>query len=144
MRCDGLRCLFWLVLVFGLACFAYGEEGKVTGGDLKREAGETLDAAKKYALQQKAEYQKKIEQELAELGDRIASLKEKAANATDESLRVMREKMADLRERQATAEKKLAEVKSTTYQAWMEMRDGMDKAVSEVKKAYESASKLFK
>ncbi len=52
--------------------------------------------------------------------------------------------MGDLKERQAAAEKKLGELKSSTYQAWMEMRDGVDRAVSELRKAYDGAARLFK
>ncbi|MGC8906402.1 MAG: hypothetical protein ACP5M0_03050 [Desulfomonilaceae bacterium] len=132
-----------------LGVFAYGglvrgDEGKVTGGDVRKQAEDALDAAKKYALQQKAEYQQKVEQELSELGAKIGALKEKAQTATGESLRALQEKMGDLKERQAAAEKKLGELKASTYQAWMEMRDGVDRAVSELRKAYDGAARLFK
>uniref|UniRef100_A0A7C4ARK4 Uncharacterized protein n=1 Tax=Desulfomonile tiedjei TaxID=2358 RepID=A0A7C4ARK4_9BACT len=133
-----------VVLVLALGGWGHADEGKVTGGDVRKQAEETLDAAKKYALQQKAEYQQKVEQELSELGTKIAGLKEKAQTATGESLRALQEKMKDLKDRQAAAEKRLSELKSSTYQAWSEMRDGVDKAVSELKKAYDGAASLFK
>jgi hypothetical protein len=42
-----------VVLVLALGGWGHADEGKVTGGDVRKQAEETLDAAKKYALQQK-------------------------------------------------------------------------------------------
>ncbi len=141
--------LTWQGVIGAILCCvfvtcSYGEEGKVSGSDVRGLAGETLEAAKKYALQQKAEYEQKVAQELAELQVKIASLKEKAGNATGESLRIMKEKIKEVREQQAAAEKKLSELKDSTAQAWQEMRGGMERAISDVKKAYENAASYFK
>lgn len=132
------------MLVFGFIGGSCAAGENISGDDVKRQAGEALDAAKKYALQQKVEYQQKVEQELAELRLKIASLREKAHGATGESLRMLQDKLEALRERQAVAEKKLGELRASTSQAWHEMREGLEKAVSEVKKAYDNAARLFK
>lgn len=133
-----------VLLVLGLPLWALGDEGKVTSDEVKKQAGEAFDAAKKYAGQQKADYQQKIEQELAELGDNIVKLKERAKTATGESLKALEERIGDLRERQAAAQKKLGEVKAATEQAWGGLREGMDKALLELKKSYESTIGFFK
>jgi archaellum component FlaC len=133
-----------VLLVLGFPLWGATDEGKVTSDELKKQAGEAIDAARKYAGQQKAEYQQKIEQELAELGENISKLRERAKSATGESLKAIEERIGDLRERQSAAQKKLGEVKAATEQAWSGLKEGMDKAVSELKKSYESAIGLFK
>ncbi len=144
MKALSFAYVFAAVLALSIGGLVHGEEGKVTGTDVKKQAEETLDAARKYAVQQRDEYQRKMEQELKELGEKIATLKDRAQNATGESLRAIQEKMGVLRERQAAAEKRLGELRSSTYQAWSEMKDGVEKAVAELKKAYEGAASLFK
>lgn len=121
-----------------------GEDGKVSSDDVRKQAESAFDTAKKYAEQQKAEYQKKIELELGDLGTRIGQLKERAQNATGETLAQLQSKIAELREKQKDAENKLSQLKSSTEQAWNEMREGLDKAVGELKKAYEGAAGFFK
>jgi archaellum component FlaC len=133
-----------VLLVLGFPLLGGTDEGKVTSDELKKQAGEAIDAAKKYAGQQKAEYQQKIEQELADLGENISKLKERAKTATGESLKALEERIGDLRERQTAAQKKLGEVKAATEQAWSGLKEGMDKAVSDLKKSYESAIGYFK
>ncbi len=69
-----------VLVVLGVCAYGgwvRGDEGKVTGGDVRKQAEDTLDAAKKYALQQKAEYQQKVEQELSELGAKIGELRKR-------------------------------------------------------------------
>jgi len=133
-----------VLLVLGLPLWVLADEGKVTSDEMRKQAGEALDAVKKFAGQQKAEYQQKIEEELSELGDNIAKLRERAKTATGESLKSLEERIGDLRERQAAAQKKLGEVKAATEQAWSGLREGMDKALLELKKSYESAIGFFK
>jgi predicted nucleic acid-binding Zn-ribbon protein len=116
----------------------------VSGDELRKQAVGTLETAKKFTEQQKGEYQKKIESELTDLGKRIGELKERAETAKSESLAALQVKIADLRERQKTAENKLGELKSATAQAWTEIKDGLDRAVTDLRKSYENAAGLFK
>ena len=124
-------------------CFA-DDENKVSGDELRKQAVGTLETAKKFTEQQKGEYQKKIESELTDLGKRIGELKERAETAKSDTLAALQVKIADLRERQKTAENKLGELKSATAQAWTEIKDGLDRAVTDLRKSYESAAGLFK
>jgi DNA anti-recombination protein RmuC len=142
--------VFWLAVCVATIIFSGSfqgladEETKVSPEDLKKQAESTFETAKKFAEQQKGEYQKKIESELADFAERIGQLKDRAESATGETLAQLRAKMGDLRERQRAAEGRLGQLKSSTEQAWNEMKDGLDRAVGDLRKAYESAAGFFK
>jgi F0F1-type ATP synthase membrane subunit b/b' len=125
------------------AAFA-GEESKVSSDEVRKQAESAFDTAKKFAEQQKAEYQKKIESELTDLGNRIGQLKERAESASGDALAQLQSKMADLREKQKAAENRLGQFKSSTEQTWNEMKEGLDRAVGDLKKAYDGAAGFFK
>ena len=61
------------------------KDSGVSAEDVKQETKEALDAAKEYALQQKEEYQKKMETKLEELDNRIDKVKAEAKESTEEA-----------------------------------------------------------
>ncbi len=114
-----------------------------TADEVTKQAQQALDTAKEYTLQQKQEYQKKMESELAELSKRIDELKGKAKTAKQEAAAKLEGTIAELKKKQEAAEKQLPEVGSATSKAWVEVKAGADKAMDELKKAYESAKSHF-
>jgi len=135
-----------MVLVLGAGTSANvwaAEPGKVSPEDVKKQAGEALSAAKEYTMQEKQEYQKLIESQLADLSKKIEDLKAKAVNAKKDAMAALESQIADLKKKQEAAQQKLSELGSVTSKAWGEVKSGLDKAMDELKKAYEGARSKF-
>lgn len=114
---------------------------QVSGEQLKKQASETLDTAKKYTLQQKEEFQKKMEVELQDLSKRFDELKKKADSSKGDALTALEARLADLKSQQKDVEQKLNELKSSTARAWEETKTKVEQAVDTLKKAYEAVGK---
>jgi hypothetical protein len=120
------------------------DQSKASASDLKKQAEQTLETAKKYTAQQKELYQKKAETELSELGDRISELKKRSETLRGEALQGLEAKFKDFKEKHKAAEKKLSELKSSTAQAWQDAKTGVDNAVGALKSSYDNILKNFK
>lgn len=120
------------------------DQNKASAAELKKQAEQTLETAKKFTVQQKELYQKKAEAELSELGDRISELKKKSEAIRGEALQGLEAKFKDLKEKHKVAEKKLSELKSSTAQAWQDAKTGLDNAVGTLKRSYDDVLKNFK
>jgi hypothetical protein len=116
----------------------------VSAEQVKKQAEETLDTAKKFTMQQKEEFQKKMEAELKDLSKLLDEYKQKAEAKKGEALTALQGKMEELKVRQKDAEERVNELKSSTSRAWDETKDKTEQAVGELKKAYEALGKLFK
>lgn len=114
-----------------------------TADEVAKQAQQALDTAKEYTLLQKQEYRKKMESELGELSKRIDELKAKAKTAKQDAAAKLEGTIAELKKKQEAAEKRLPELGSATSKAWGEVKGGADKAMDELKKAYESAKSHF-
>lgn len=82
---------------------------------------------------QKVEYERTMEDRLAELGARMDHLLEKLEAQKIE----MQLKAEEFKVKSAEAKVKLNQLKSSTGQAWAEMKIGMEEALNDVKKAFE-------
>jgi len=133
-----------LVLAVGQGlCYAQDED-KISPEVIKKQAEKTLESAKKFTLQQKEEYQKKAEAELADLGKRIGELKDKAAEAKGDALTALEARIAELKGKQKAAEDRLKDLRASSAQAWQDMKTGLDGALNELRKTYDSVLKHFK
>jgi archaellum component FlaC len=144
-----IRQLF-LALLTAAAMFASfpgsgiaAEKGPVTSEEVEKQAQHALDTAKEYTMQEKQEYQKKMESQLADLSKQIDQLKETAKTAKQDVAARLEGTIAKLKKQQEAAEKKLPELRSATSKAWGEVKSGVDKAVDDLKKAYDSAKSHF-
>lgn len=52
--------------------------------------------------------------------------------------------MSELKEKQAAAEKRLAELKSSSSKAWVDMKAGLEMALKIVEESYQKALNQFK
>lgn len=124
---------------------AYAQNKDQSSADaVKQHAQETYDAAKKYTLEQKQAYQKKLEEEVGELSRRIGDLKDKAQTLKGEALVALQSKMEDLKEKQKVAESKVQELRSASTQAWENVKAGAEKAFQDLKKAYDALGQVSK
>jgi hypothetical protein len=146
-----MRHAMWLLLV-GAVCFCLmagslglaQDKDRSSADEVKQHAQETLDAAKKYTLEQKEAYQKKMEAEIADLSRRIGDLKDKAQTLQGEALVAVEAKLGELKEKQKVAEEKVRELRSTSVQAWEQVRSGAEKAFQDFKKAYDALGKVVR
>jgi hypothetical protein len=140
------------LLLVGVICFGLNvgsivcaqDKDRSSAAEVTQHAQETFDAAKKYTLEQKDAYQKKLEAELQDLSGRIGELKDKAHTLKGEALVTLQAKLAELKEKQKVAEEKIKELSSSSAQAWEDMKSGAEKAFQDLKKAYDTLSKVVK
>lgn len=143
-----MRIFLWIsAMVLALSIAGNGfadDESKASAGELKKQAEQTLETAKKLTVQQKELYQQKVEAELRELGDRISELKKKSETVRGEALQELESKFQELKEKQKAAEQKLNELRSSTAQAWQDAKTGLENAVGALKRSYDNILKNFK
>lgn len=134
-----------MLLALSVAGNGFGDDqGQTSASELKKQAEQTLETAKKLTVQQKELYQKKVEAELRELGDRISELKKKSETVRGEALQELESKFQELKEKQKAAEQKLNELRSSTAQAWQDAKTGLENAVGALKRSYDNVLKQFK
>ncbi len=140
------------LLLVGAICF-YGHVGSIayaqdkdrfSTGQVTQQAQETFDAAKKYTLEQKDAYQKKMEAELRDLSHQIGELKDKAHTLKGEALVTLEAKLGELKEKQKVAEEKVKEMRAASAEAWENVKTGADKAFQDAKKTYDVLRKFVK
>jgi hypothetical protein len=142
-----LSLLMTATLVFCLSCASGGPavaQDKVSGEQVKQQAEAAFDTAKNYTVQQKDEFQKKMEVELQDLSKRFDELKKQAVTTKGEALAALQAKMVELKGRQKEAGQKLEELKSSSAKAWEDARTKVEQAVDDLKKAYDAVGKSFK
>jgi phosphoenolpyruvate-protein kinase (PTS system EI component) len=100
--------------------------------------------AKAPAEQEKQNYIQQMQNALDEVSKNIDQLKTKAQTATGDARAKIDSTIAMLKAQQAVAVKKLQDLRSTVGPAWNDMKAGMSKAVDDLRKAYDDASKHFK
>jgi len=138
-----------LAISFAIACIlmanlTFAQQTDVTKQDVKQEAASTMEKAKAYAEQQKQEYSKQVQTNLDDLSKKIDQLKEQARNYKGEASTKIEVGMADMKTKQDQAKQKLQEIGSSSGAAWDDMKAGLDKAVTDLHKAYNDASSHFK
>lgn len=143
------RILSMLVLTLALALVLYGtsraaEEGKVTSEDFKKQTEKALETAKELTAQQKEEYQKKVQAQIEDLTRHIAEINAKAKTLRKEASAQFEAATAELKKKQEAAQQKLKELQSSTGKAWDGVKTGLDSAMDELMKTYQSALSIFK
>ena len=131
--------VFLLCVVFAAAAVAEEKAGSVTKDEVKKEAAEAMNKAGEYAGMKKDEYVKKMKELYGDLSKKIDVLKEKAKTAKGEAAEKINAALADLQPKQEAAKKKLEELGKDTSSAWSAMKSGFDKALGELKNAYDKA-----
>jgi hypothetical protein len=136
-----------LVAVLALVAASIGsaqDAGKGSAQELKKQAEQTVEAARAFTEQQKQELQKKMEAEVKALEKEIGALKKGAETVKGEALDKLLAGIAELNAKHKAAEAKLLELKSSTAQAWLAARATAEKALEDLKKSYETVLQLLK
>jgi hypothetical protein len=106
----------------------------VSANDLKKETEEALETAKTYALQEKEEYQEKMEAKLKELDAQIDRMKAEAKESTEEAKAALEKRIQEMEEKREAAGKKLEEVRESSVEAWRNLKSDMDDIMSNLEK----------
>ena len=127
-----------LGLVLNVSAAEKREEGvppKANSADVRKEAGETVDAATAKARQERDEFVVKAKKELAELNKKMSELKNKAKKLSGEGKAKLDRQIQDLEPELKAAEQKLADLKSATGEKWEELKAGVSGAIDRLKQS---------
>lgn len=140
--------VFMGCLMVLLGCGSQDDSAKakqaVTAGEVKKETKQAAEAAKEYTLQQKEEYQKKLEAQLKEMHQKIDEFAAKTAKAATDAKAKLQEQTDALHKKWEATEKKFKEMQKTGGKAWEELKSGTDAALDDLKKSYDDALSHFK
>jgi archaellum component FlaC len=107
---------------------------------IKEKGGEAVERA---SMKKKA-YVKKMEVQLKEWGSEIDLLKAKAEKSKAEAKLTYLKQIKELKSKQASLKRKLHELKGSGDEAWVDFKEGMEVALSDMKKALKQAASRFK
>lgn len=100
-------------------------------------------AAKSYTPKEKKEYQKKTAADLAALEKKIEGLMEEQAKAPQQLKRMIIRGRVDLQRKDIIAKNKLAALEKASGKDWNALKDGLDKAMEDLRKSYEAMAAHF-
>jgi hypothetical protein len=115
--------------------------GKVTSGDVRRDASHAAETAVEYSRQGKEEFQKKLDIRLKEMDAEIAKLREKGRDLKDKAK--WDHKMTELEAKRDAARAKLAEISHSSEKAWKDVEKGAQSAWDELDKTFRDALREF-
>jgi uncharacterized protein YhaN len=95
-------------------------------------------------MENREEYQGKMEAQLGEWGAEIDKLKARADNAAADTRQGYYDQIEALRAKQAAMQAKLQELKAANEGAWGDLKEGVDRSWNEIKDAFNKAAARFK
>lgn len=90
-------------------------------------------------MDQKNEYQQKMEARLDEWRAEIDKLQSKAASAKEDTQKAIEKNLDSLRDQMNSARARLEELGKASEHAWKDLRTGVDRAMDDLKTAVERA-----
>ncbi|MBD3181582.1 hypothetical protein GF312_04765 [Candidatus Poribacteria bacterium] len=89
------------------------------------------------------EYQKKIEAELKQMDVKIHKLEADTAKASSDVLMETKKQIRKIREKREELEESLKKLKNSGDEAWMDIKEGIDNSLAEMKAAFTNAMARF-
>lgn len=108
---------------------------KTGSADVRKEAGETIDAATAKARQERDEFVAKAQKEMAELNKKMAELRKKAKKLGGKAKARLDRQIQNMEPELKAAEQKLADLKSATIERWEGLKAGVSGAIDCLKQA---------
>ena len=96
------------------------------------------------AAQQRDSYQEKAQATLRELKRKIDALNAKASQQGGEARKEFNRQIADLDRQRVTVQKQLDKLKTSSQQAWRDMKPNLEAAMKNLEAAYQRAAADFK
>jgi multidrug resistance efflux pump len=95
-------------------------------------------------MENREEYQGKMEAQLSEWGAEIDKLKARADNAAADTRQDYCDQIEALRDKQAVMRMKLQELKTSNDGAWWDLKEGLDHSWNEIKDSFHKAAARYK
>ena len=95
-------------------------------------------------MENREEYQGKMETQLSEWGAEIDKLKARADKAAADTRQGYYDQIEALRAKQASMQAKLQELKTSSDDAWGDLKEGLDHSWNQVKDSFNKAAARFK
>ena len=95
-------------------------------------------------MNKKSVYWEKVEAQLKEWKAEIEILEDKAAKATGETKTELIRAIGELRQKKEVVKEKWDKMQKDGSAAWDTMKEGLEKAVSELKNAFDKVAARFK
>ena len=95
-------------------------------------------------MENREEYQGKMEAQLSEWGAEIDKLKAKADKAAADTRQSYSDQIEALRVKQASMQAKLQELKASSDAAWGDLKEGLDISWNQVRDSFNKATARFK
>lgn len=114
-----------------------------TPADIKKEAGDLAKAAMTYAEEQKALYTQEVLDRLAQYNQKLMALDRKVAMLGDQAKAEMMEEVANFNQKKEQALEKVRELQASSGEAYEDLKEGMEKSIAEMDKAYDQAMNRF-
>jgi hypothetical protein len=111
--------------------------------DIKKEAKDLAATTMAYTEEQKAQYQKKIQEKLAQYNQNFMELEAKLVMMNEQAKADLTAEMEKLDDKKTAVATKVKELQGTSGEAWTDLKAGMDKAFMEMDKAYDQAKSRF-
>jgi len=133
--------LMTLALTLSVAGVAQSAHAEVTAKDVKHDTAQAADSAATYAEQERDKYIRQAQKEVDELRAEIDELGVKARAARNDVKARLDADIKVLDKKWDTTESKLGQVKSTSTQAWKQLKSGTDNAIEDLKQSLARARK---
>lgn len=112
-------------------------ESAASAEKVAKETQEAIEATKEYTIEQKEAFQRKAQEELVTIQRQIIGLREKIAKTSESTRADLQKSLNELEKKKNGVKEKLDELKGATDTKWHEVREGMNKALGELKHSYE-------
>ena len=96
------------------------------------------------ARQERGVYRDRAEAKLRELDRQIDALKERLSRSTEKQRRDLDPQLAELERRREFAHQKLEKLETSSQEAWVDMKAGIDAAMDDLEAACKRADSHFK
>ena len=114
-----------------------------TPADIKKEAKDLAEAALSYADQQKLKYLELLNEKQGQYNQQLIEIEEKIAKLNEQAKAELAAEMMALREKKDIMGLKALELQAASGEAYKDLKEGMDKSIEEMDKAYDQAMKRF-
>ncbi len=135
-RGNPLLDLVWIGIIGVVPLQGMAAEPPVDTEKIAKEARETIEATKQYAVQQKEAFQRKAHEELVAIQKQIIALRGKASETTAVTRTELQKSMNELEKKWGSAKNKLDEMRAATDAKWTDLKAVMNSALDELKNAY--------
>jgi cytochrome c556 len=117
---------------------------EVTGEDVRKEAGEAVEATAQYTKQEMETFTAQVEDKLQTADRKMDELQAKARELQGEARQSIDQEIQELKVKRDKASSQLAELKSASANAWDDMKAGMQAALNELDRSLEEATAKFR